>query len=177
MSVAVVVISALMTAWIATPTGRRRWHRSLLELPVIGRLRRRVAVARMMHALGALLESGVTIATALTFAARATGDAELEARTIAAGKRIASGEPLSGALSTVDAATPTTIRLLRAGEESARLASMATHAARIEQREADRVVRLLVRLLEPALLLVFASVVAFVAAALLQAIYSVRPAG
>jgi len=54
---------------------------------------------------------------------------------------------------------------------------MLHHAARIEQQAADRSARTFARLLEPVLLLVFASVVALVAAALLQAIYSVSPAG
>jgi type II secretory pathway component PulF len=52
---------------------------------------------------------------------------------------------------------------------------MLDHAARIEQQRVDRIVRTGVRLLEPILLLTFASVVALIAAALLQAIYSVRP--
>jgi type II secretory pathway component PulF len=52
---------------------------------------------------------------------------------------------------------------------------MLSHAARIEQKRVDQIVKTGVRMLEPMLLLTFASVVAFVAAALLQAIYSVRP--
>ena len=71
--------------------------------------------------------------------------------------------------------SPTTIRLVRAGEESGRLPSMLSHAAKIEQQRADQIVKTGVRMLEPMLLLTFASVVALVAAALLQAIYSVRP--
>ena len=64
---------------------------------------------------------------------------------------------------------------MRAGEESGRLAPMLTHAARIEQKAADEIVRAGIRMLEPMLLLTFACVVALIAAALLQAIYSIRP--
>ena len=52
---------------------------------------------------------------------------------------------------------------------------MLAHGARIEQQRADRIVQTAIRMLEPMLLLTFASVVALIAAALLQAIYSVRP--
>jgi type II secretory pathway component PulF len=52
---------------------------------------------------------------------------------------------------------------------------MLSHASKIEQKRVDQIVRTAVRMLEPILLLTFASVVALVAAALLQAIYSVRP--
>lgn len=164
-----------LNVWTANAAGRRRWHRVLLSLPLVGSIRRGAAVARMSHSLSALIESGVALAAALPFAARATGDAELEARVLLARGRVTAGETLSRALEAFGASTSTTLRLIRAGEESGRLAPMLAHAARIEQQRADRLVRSAVRMLEPALLLTFASVVALVAAALLQAIYSVRP--
>jgi general secretion pathway protein F len=173
--VTIVALTILWRSWVQTPAGRVQWHRALLAAPLAGDLRRGAATARMAHSLSALLESGVPIATAMGYAARATGDAELEARLTDARGRIMSGQALSQALETTNAATQTTVRLVRAGEESGRLPSMLSHAARIEQKRVDQIVKTGVRMLEPMLLLTFASVVAFVAAALLQAIYSVRP--
>jgi type II secretory pathway component PulF len=168
---------ALIAAKVAfdTPAGRRRRDRMLLALPVIGRIRRGAAVGRLSQSLSALLATGVPLTAALGCAARSVADDELEARLASVRSAVAGGEPLSRALMTFDAATPTTARLVRAGEESGRLADMLEHASRIERRATERLVRNLVRLLEPGLLLVFAGIVAFVAAALLQAIYSVRP--
>jgi type II secretory pathway component PulF len=166
---------AIWRSWTSTPTGRRNWHRLLLDVPLVGTVRMAAATARLAHSLGALLESGVTVSTALTHSARASGDAELEARLLEARSIVAGGQPLSRAIESTHAATATAIRLIRAGEDSGRLSSMLTHAARIEQQRADRMIRSAVRMLEPALLLTFASIVALVAAALLQAIYSVRP--
>jgi general secretion pathway protein F len=162
-------------AWTQTEDGRRGWHRILLSLPLLGAVRSGTAAARMAHSLSALLESGVSMGTALVFAGRAASDAELEARLTSARAAVTAGEPLSRALELNRATTPTVIRLIRAGEESGRLPAMLDHAARIEQQRADRILRTGVRLLEPMLLLTFASVVALIAAALLQAIYSVRP--
>ena len=175
-TIAAVVGAAAWKAWVQTSSGRQSWHRLLLRLPLLGAVRRAAAVARMAHSLSALLESGVTIASALVLAGRATADAEIEARLAAARAGVNTGEPLSRALETNGAATPTVVRLVRAGEESGRLAAMLGHAAKIEQERADRIVRTAVRMLEPMLLLTFASIVAIIAAALLQAIYSVRPA-
>jgi type II secretory pathway component PulF len=161
---------------LRSPAGKRREARALLALPLIGSMRRGSAVGRVARSLATLLDGGVPLSTALSIAARSSGDAELEARLSDVRNAVAGGEMLSRALDAFDAATPTTVRLVRAGEESGRLAAMLHHAARLEQLAADRVARTFARLLEPALLLVFASIVAFVAAALLQAIYSVRPA-
>lgn len=174
--IACAIVTATWRALVESGAGKRAWHRLLLSVPIIGTVRRGAGAARMAHALAALLESGVSMSNALVFAARATGDPELEARTTAARANVSAGEPLSRALDANAATTPTIVRLARAGEESGHLASMLGHAARIEQQRADRIVRTAVRLLEPMLLLTFASVVALIAAALLQAIYSVRPA-
>jgi general secretion pathway protein F len=69
------------------------------------------------------------------------------------------------------------VRLVGAGEETGRLAELLEHAARIERERAQDITRAAVRLLEPGLILVFGALVALVAAALLQAVYSVRPGG
>lgn len=174
-AIACTVLFALWAAWTRTTSGRVQWHALLLRLPIIGSFRTGIATARMAHSLAALLDSGVTIAGALVHAAQATGDAAIEARLVTARAQIAAGDALSRALEDCRAATRTAIRLIRAGEESGRVASMLSHAARIEQQRADRMVRTAVRMLEPILLLTFAALVALVAAALLQAIYSVRP--
>jgi general secretion pathway protein F len=173
---AAVIAVVLWRVWTSTPDGLRQWHAALLSTPGIALVRRRTTTARMAHSLAALLESGVAIAAAIPLAARASGDAEIEARLMSARRDVVAGQPLSDALANARAVTPTAIKLVRAGEDSGRLAAMLAHAARIEQQGADHTVRTAVRMLEPVLLLTFASVVALVAAALLQAIYSVRPA-
>jgi type II secretory pathway component PulF len=95
----------------------------------------------------------------------------------AARELIVHGERPSVAFERTDSLTSTAVRLVRAGEESGRLARMLDHAALLEAARTEEAVRGAVRLLEPALILAFGGVVALVAAALLQAIYSIRPVG
>ncbi|HEU0012456.1 MAG TPA: type II secretion system F family protein [Longimicrobium sp.] len=173
---ALVVLGMAWRLWVATEAGRARWHALLLGVPLVGGIRRAGAVGRFCAALGALLESGVPIAPALQHATRATGDAALTGRILAARERVVGGQGIAAALERADAATPTALRLVRTGEETGRLAPMLAHAARIESERAQQMVRSLVRVLEPAMIIVFGGVVALVAAALLQAVYSVRPA-
>jgi len=165
-----------MRAWTASDSGRVAWHAALLQVPLLGTVRRAAGTARATFTLATLLETGVTLRQAIPFAARASGDAAIEARVIAAGARIESGQPIARALRDADALTPLAVRLVQAGEESGRLATMLRHAAKLEHERSDRLVRMAVRLLEPGLILVFAGIVALIAAALLQAVYSVRPA-
>ncbi|MGH7655019.1 MAG: type II secretion system F family protein, partial [Gemmatimonadaceae bacterium] len=67
-----------LRAWHESEAGRRALHAFLLRLPVIGAIRWGSASARALSSLAALLESGVAIRTAMVFAARSTGDAEIE---------------------------------------------------------------------------------------------------
>ena len=115
------------------------------------------------------------VSAALIHGARASGDAALGARLLSAREGVVVGQGIARALSAAHALTPTAIRLVQAGEETGRLASMLAHAAALERDQADRKLHAAVRMLEPALILVFGGIVAVVAAALLQAIYSVRP--
>jgi general secretion pathway protein F len=173
----IVIVAGLVawTAWVATDRGRIQWHELLLGIPGIGSVRRSAASARASFALAALLESGVPIAEAMRHASRASGDAALEKRLIMARDSIGTGTGIGAALEASNALTGTVTKLIRAGEETGRLTAMLGHAARLEQDRAERIVRSSVRLIEPALVLFFAIIVAAVAAAMLQAIYTVRP--
>lgn len=175
-SVVVVTLTLVAwTAWVTTPRGRIRWHELLLGVPLLGVARRSAASARGAYSLAALLESGVPINEALRHAARACGDAAIEQRMLRARESIATGVSIGSALEASDALTGTVSKLVRAGEETGRLATMLGHAAKLEHDRAERIVRSSVRLIEPGLVLTFAIIVAFVAAAMLQAVYSVRP--
>ncbi len=174
-AVLVAVVAAVWYRWSTSEAGRPLWHGWMLTLPLLGHIRRSAATARYARALGALLESGVPIGAALRAAADAVGDAALAARVLRARDRVIRGERLAESLRAEDASTPTALRLVRAGEESGRLAELLGHAAALEQERSEQAVRSAVRMIEPALILLFGGLVAFVAAALLQAVYSVRP--
>ena len=175
----IIVVAAIgVLVWrtaVGTPRGRRAWHDLLLRVPLLGSLRRSAATSRTCGTLAALLESGVSIAVALPHAARASGDASLSARLRSTREDVVHGARLSRALVNHDAATPTVTRLVRAGEESGRLAGMLAHAARLEREQVVGQTKAIIRFLEPSLIIVFGGVVAFVAAALLQALYSIHP--
>ena len=69
------------------------------------------------------------------------------------------------------------LQLVVVGESSGRLAEMCARAGDLAAGESERSLRTLVTLLEPAMVVFFGGLVAFVAAALLQAVYSIRPGG
>ena len=88
---------------------------------------------------------------------------------------MAEGTSLGHALHATRALTPAAIRLVRIGERTGRLPDLLEQAAELEERTAARRVRALVTALEPAFIVAFAALVAFIAGAVLQALYAVRP--
>ncbi len=156
---------------------REAWHDWLLALPLIGRIRHALATARVCRTLGALLGTGTPALPALAIASDAAADAAVGARLARARSQIAEGASLSSAFTTTGAITESALQLVSIGEGSGRLPALLAKAAELEERDAERRLTTLVTLLEPALILAFAGLVAFVATALLQAVYSLRPGG
>lgn len=160
---------------LSDAAARRTLERQLLRVPLLGAVRKAAATARFTAALGALLESGATLRAALRDAQGTLGDSELSARMDETRRRMDAGQKLGFALQQTDALSEIAVRLVAAGEESGRLPRMLEFAARLERARAERLTRTAVRLIEPMLIVGLALVVAVVAAAMLQAVYAVRP--
>ena len=172
------VVLAVPGAALAAEARRRHlraWHEVLLDMPVVGPLRHALATARVARALGALLGTGTHALTALAIAEDAAGDQAVAARLAEARERVAEGVGLTASLREAKAITDGALQLATVGEGSGRLPELLGRAAEIEEVQAEHRLQALVALLEPALIIVFAALVAFVAAALLQAVYAVRP--
>lgn len=165
----------LFISWYRTPAGQREVHRTLLQLPALGATRHSFASARVARALGALLSSGVPALSALDAAMDAVGDAEVAARLRRARQRVAEGEAIAAALRDERALTSPALQLLMVGDSSGQLGTMALRAGDLAALEGEGRLRVLVGSLEPALVILFGGLVAFTAAALLQAVYSLRP--
>ncbi|HJS43593.1 MAG TPA: type II secretion system F family protein, partial [Gemmatimonadales bacterium] len=161
--------------WIRRPAGRKRVEAALLKLPLIGKVRHALATARVMRALGGMLRAGMPLLPALDAAREAAGDLAIAERITRSRERVVQGSALAAALEREAALSPTALQLVVVGESSGRVAEMALSAGNIAAQEAERGLRTLVTLLEPALIVAFGGLVAFTAAALLQAVYSLRP--
>ena len=121
-----------------------------------------------------LTEAGMPLLAALDASREATGDRAIGERLSRVREQVAGGSPLTAALEREHALTPVTHQLIAVGDGSGQLASMTARAGDLASREAERQVKTLVSVLEPALIVAFGGLVAFVAAALLQAVYGLR---
>jgi general secretion pathway protein F len=159
----------------ASPESRRALHARLLRLPGVGRLRLASASAHVAGVLRGALVARVPVPSALDLAASACDDDEVASRLRRAGVLVTHGLTLSRALDETSAVTATMIRLIGVGEVSGQLAETVQHAALLEAEAVRTTVRRMVGVLQPALVIALGAIVAFVAIALLQAVYGIRP--
>lgn len=172
---ALVIGAPMASRWLRTPSTRARMDRLFLRVPVVSPIRLGFASARVCRALGGMLGNGMPLLAALDSVSDATGDAEITRRLAAARDAVARGMPLTDALRDEDALSPTALQLVGVGESSGSLAPMLGRAATVVGEHAERSLRTAVALLEPALVVALGVIVTGVAAALLQAVYGIRP--
>ena len=158
--------------WLAQPGNRKRWHAARLSLPGFGALERNAATAQFTNAWGVLLNSGTPMLAALRVARGGVSNESIANELDSAAEKVARGDRVAESLSS--ALPPLAVELLSAGEESGRLPEMCARVTAAHEEAAQRSVRSLVKLIEPALILVFGAVVGFIALAMLQAVYSVN---
>lgn len=171
------LILAALVAGIAaaarTESGRRAIAGLLVRAPVVGTLRRNVLGARFTRLLSVLLGGGAPLLTALddTFDSLADPLARDEVSRVRA--RVREGRSLHGALAEGTLFPPVLARLIAVGEESGALREFLERSADLCEERAERTLDRLVTFIEPAMIVAFGVLIAFVALSLLQAIYGV----
>jgi type II secretory pathway component PulF len=169
----IVAVLVLFTrAWLSQTANRRRWHAARLRWPVAGELELEVMTARFARALGVLLHGGTSALAALRVAREGVTNDAMGARIDEAATAVGRGERIAEALGA--ALPPLATQLFAAGEESGKLDEMCTRVAETYERQSERRLRTIVRLVEPALIIGFGGVVGFIALAMLQAVYSIN---
>jgi general secretion pathway protein F len=156
------------------PASRQHVDQIILSLPIIGSITLREITSRICTTVSAQLSAGIPLASALRTAQLVVGNTALKARLERARASIVAGTSPARALSEERALTEVAISYIRAGESSGTLAEMLREAAGLEEARLRSSLNRLVRLLEPTMVLALGGAIALVAAALLQAMYTVR---
>jgi general secretion pathway protein F/type IV pilus assembly protein PilC len=160
---ALIVIGAAIAGgkyYLSTDDGRLRVDQFRLRCYGLRRITRSLALARFCRVLGTLLRNGVPILESLRIAKDATGNRVLCAA-------VSSGKSLARPLAASGEFPEEIVEMISVGEEANNLEQVLIDIAENLERRTNRELDLVVRMLEPLLLLVMAAVVLFVVAALL----------
>ena len=166
---AVALIVGARAAW-ARESWRGKWQAQVLRWPVLGPLLLGIGTARLASTLAILVGGGVPLLQALAASARVMGSLPLRAAVEEAAKQVREGSTLHRALDSRKVFPPIFIHLVSSGESSGRLAHMLQQAARHQELENERRIRLLTGILEPAVIVAMGIVVLLVVLAILMPI-------
>jgi general secretion pathway protein F len=169
---------------LQVPALRLRWHRTILQLPVLGVLSRSINTARFAGTLSILVGSGVPILRSLQAAGETLGNEALRTRVTEASVRVREGFSLASALRKDDRGErgaaqsrlfpPVLIHLIASGEATGQLPQMLARAADMHAREAERRTLFFTSLLEPALILLMGLVVTLIVLSVLMPIIEIN---
>jgi type IV pilus assembly protein PilC len=131
------------------PKGRYMFDKMLLNLPVIGNVLRKIAVARFTRTLGTLITSGVPILEGLTITARTSGNAVLEDALMKVRKAVEEGRTIVDPLKESGVFPNMVTQMIGVGEATGAMDAMLQKIADFYEDEVDAATKDMLTLLEP----------------------------
>ena len=126
--------------------------RFMLNMPVIGMLLRKIAVARFTRTLGTLITSGVPILEGLAITARTSGNAVLEQSLMKVRKAVEEGRTIVDPLKESGVFPNMVVQMIGVGEATGAMDAMLQKIADFYEDEVDAATKDMLTLLEPILI-------------------------
>ena len=141
-----------------TKRGTALFDRTILKLPVFGKLIHKVAISRFSRTFAALLRSGVPILETLRIVGQSAGNTVVERAVEKTASSIERGDNLAVALGQHPIFPPMLVRMVSAGEQTGKVDVMLEKISDFYDEEIEATLSGLTSLIEP-LLIVFLGVV------------------
>ncbi|WP_028452277.1 type II secretion system F family protein [Chitinilyticum aquatile] len=170
--VALAAGTALAITASSNPQLRLKWLGLAANLPILGEWIRSGETARWTTALAMLLQSRVAILPSLELASVSVRLAVTASRLEAVRNDVNRGKPLSQAVEHQNLLEPTSLSMIKVGEQSGELAPMLQHVAHYWGEKNQSLQRRVVSLIEPASILVLGIVIGFVMVGVVMAMAS-----
>lgn len=149
------------------------FDRTMLRLPIIGILLRKVAIARFARTLSTLVKSGVPILNSLEIVAKTSGNKVIEMAVDQVRINIREGESIAEPLSRSGVFPPMVTRMVGVGEQTGELEKMLTKIAEFYEEQVDTAVSGLTSLIEPIIIVFLGVVVGGIVAAMFLPIFRI----
>ena len=160
-----------------TRRGGRTWaDRMRIKIPMFGTIFLNLALSRFTRILGTMLHNGIPILRALAIAKDSTGNRVLSAAIEQSAQNVTAGEKLADPLRKSGYFPPDVVEMIAIAEESNTLEKVLVDISDSLEKRTSRQLELMVKLLEPIMLLVMAGVTLVVVAGLLLPVFKMGSA-
>lgn len=150
--IVVIGLGFVFLKWKKTNRGEYLWDKFLLNVPVIGPLLRKVAVAKFTRTLGTMLSSGVPILDGLDIVAKTAGNRIVEDAINETKASISEGKNIAEPMMDSGVFPPMVCQMIAVGESTGSLDAMLGKIADFYEDEVDQAVEVLTSLIEPAMM-------------------------
>lgn len=163
--------------WKSTPAGRAQWDSISLNLPVVGKLGRIVAVSRFTRTLSTLLNGGVPMLSAMSIV-RNVVDNEVIGKAIdIARDNISEGESIAGPLKKSGQFPPIVIHMINIGEKTGELENMLLQVSEAYDFQVKTAIEGLTSLLEPLMIIIMGCVIGIIVFAIMIPMFQLSSLG
>ena len=169
--VGIVAIGWLCRWLLRTPAGRRRFDRTLLHLPVIGPLARKMALSRFARTFAMLVSSGVPMLESLAIVEQTAGNVVIGEVLGTVQRTVRQGGSLAEPLRASGEFPPMVVQMVTVGEASGALDDMLQHVADYYDQVVRYGMRRATALVEPIFLMLMGGLVALVMASILLPLF------
>jgi type IV pilus assembly protein PilC len=145
------------------PSGRYQIDLLKLKLPLFGQLSQKMALSRFARTFSTLLGAGVPMLRALEIVRDVVGNSVFAAAVSTLRENVRDGYKLSSLIANYEIFPSMVVQMVDTGEESGNLPDMVEQVAIFYDEEVDRSIKALLSLMEPAMIILLACVVGFIA--------------
>jgi type IV pilus assembly protein PilC len=169
---ALVAAAAFLLLWSRTEQGGLAVDRLKLKTPLVGDTWIKFQIAQFCRTLSTLLQGGTPLVAALATSADAVPSRLISSGIMQASQRVREGQSLHTALQATRLMPEMGLEMIEVGEASGALAAMLASVAEFYEEETSLRLAALISIVEPAILVFMAIVIAFILISLYLPIFS-----
>lgn len=171
---ALVGLAIVARKWMTTPHGRAVADKWKLKLPLVGDIFHDAAVSRFCRVLGTLLRNGVPLLSSLRISSESTGNQLLADAIMKSVETISSGDSLSRPLAASGLIPPPVMAMISVAEQANTLDEVLVRISDRADEKIERKLDVMVRLIEPMMLLIIGSLVLFIILGILLPVFDLN---
>ena len=145
-----------------TEGGNLLVDKSILRIPLIGGIAGKGTISRFCSTLGTLIHAGVPILEALTITANTAGNEVYSKAIRHVREQIREGETIAKPLRQTGVVDSMVVNMIDVGEETGKLDDMLDRVSKVYEEEVKTMVEGLTSVIEPILIIVLGTIVAFI---------------
>jgi general secretion pathway protein F len=174
LAIVLVTLSVIVNRVLQKPVMKKRYHKFILSLPLIGKLSKGLNTARFARTLSILTSSAVPLLESMRIASEVLENLQIRAAVNTAAGFVKEGSSLRASLEQTKMFPPMMMHMIASGERSGELQQMLGRAADNQDRQFESLVSVSLKVFEPILIVTMASVVLFIVLAILQPIMALN---